>query len=77
MISTIERGLQDPRHATLEKLLHACGQELDLVLKGGEGVDQTQFDSVLRASAARRLQVAVESAKNLEQMRRSVRWHEH
>lgn len=73
MISTIERGLQDPRHGTLERLLRACGQELDLVLKGGEGVDPTQFIPGLQAALRARLRASVESAKNIERFRRSVR----
>lgn len=73
MISSIERGLQDPRHGTLEKLLLACGQELDLVLKGGEGVDPTQFIPGLQASLQARLRAAVEGSKNLERSRRSVK----
>lgn len=73
MISAIERGLQDPRHGTLEKLLHACGQELDLVLKGGEGVDPTQFIPGLKASWQARLRGSVESAKNMERFGRSWR----
>lgn len=73
MISAIERGLQDPRHGTLERLLNACGQELDLVLEGGEGVDATQFIPGLRASLRARLHAGVESAKNVERLRRSAR----
>lgn len=48
MISAIERGQQDPRHSTLDKLLRACGQELDIVMRGGRGIDKTQFQSSLR-----------------------------
>lgn len=72
MISAIERGLQDPRHGTLEKLLNGCGQELDLVLKGGEGVDPTQFIPGLQTALRARLRTAVESAKNIERFRSSV-----
>jgi transcriptional regulator with XRE-family HTH domain len=74
MISAIERGLQDPRHGTLEKLLHACGQELDLVLKGGEGVDPTQFVPFLEAAVRQRIRAAVEGSKNVERMRRHIGW---
>ena len=74
MISAIERGLQDPRYATLAKLLRACGQELDLVLNAGEGVDGTQFLSRLRMSPQARVDSAVAGSKELEQMLRSVRW---
>ncbi len=55
MISAIERGLQDPRHGTLERLLQGCGQEVDLVIKPGEGVDPTQYDTLLNASLRTRL----------------------
>lgn len=74
MISAIERGLQDPRHGTLERLLKACGQELDLVLKGGEGVDPTQFIPNLRLALRERLRAAVEGAKSVEGMRRDLKW---
>ena len=74
MISAIERGLQDPRHGTLEKLLRGCGQELDLVLKGGEGVDPTQFIPNLGVALRARLRSAAEGSKNGERMRRGIRW---
>lgn len=73
MISAIERGLQDPRHSTLERLLGACGQEVDLVLKMGEGVDPTQFIPPLGLALRQRLRMAVESAKNVERLRRQIR----
>ncbi len=59
MISAIERGLQDPRHGTLDKLLRACGHELDLVVRAGEGVDATQFVSSLRPSPHARVDTGV------------------
>ena len=76
MISAIERGLQDPRHGTLDKLLRACGQELDLVLTAGEGVDATQFVSRLRFSPQVRVDTAAEGSKNLERMVRSIGWRD-
>jgi len=74
MISAIERGLQDPRHGTLDKLLRACGHELDLVLRVGEGVDATQFVSSLRLSPHARVETGVAGSKNLERKARSVTW---
>ena len=74
MISAIERGLQDPRHTTLDKLLRACGQQLDLVLTAGEGVDPTQFIANLRLSPQARVDAAVAGSKNVERMVRSIRW---
>lgn len=73
MISLIERGLQDPRHGTLERLLRACGQELDLVLRGGEGVDPTQFVPALGVALRERLAIAAQSSKNIERLVRSMR----
>ncbi|MEX2046980.1 MAG: helix-turn-helix domain-containing protein [Chloroflexota bacterium] len=71
MISAIERGLQDPRHGTLGRLLRACGQELDLVLKAGEGVDPTQYQQLLDASLRGRLASAAADARVLEQLGRA------
>jgi len=71
MISAIERGLQDPRHSTLDRLLRACGQEVDLVLQGGEGVDGTQFFRLLEASLRQRLASAASDAKVLAQLDRA------
>lgn len=56
MISVIERGLQDPRHATLERLLKATHHELDLVANAGVGVDRTQFVESLRLSPEERVE---------------------
>lgn len=72
MISSIERGLQDPRHGTLERLLRACGQELDLVLQGGHGVDESQYWGLLGASLRERLASAARDAKVLAQLDRAA-----
>src|SRR5258708_40144444 len=61
-IAAIEIGRQDPRYATLERLVRACGQDLDLVPAPGEGVDRTQFRSTLRLSPAPRLAPAAQGA---------------
>ncbi|MGH2379064.1 MAG: helix-turn-helix domain-containing protein [Candidatus Limnocylindria bacterium] len=71
MISSIERGLQDPRHSTLERLLRACGQELDLVLKAGEGVDPTQFIPAIGTALRERLAAAAHHAKVLDTIERA------
>lgn len=73
MISAIERGLQDPRHATLDKLLRACGHEVDLVVRGGEGVDLTQFLPMLRLTPGQRLRAASRDAQVLAQLDRARR----
>ena len=71
MISAIERGLQDPRLGTLDKLLRACGHEVDLVLRGGEGVDRTQFIPMLRMTPRQRLRAASQDAVVLAQLDRA------
>jgi transcriptional regulator with XRE-family HTH domain len=54
-IAAIERGKQDPRFATLERLTRACGQDLDIFQHGGEGEDRTLFWGTLRMTPAERL----------------------
>jgi transcriptional regulator with XRE-family HTH domain len=73
MISAIERGVQDPRHGTLRRLLLACGEDLDLVPVAGDGVDRTQFIATLKATPTERLRRAVAGAQAIERLRRSAR----
>ena len=55
MISSIERGLQDPRYSTLERILAAVDHEVDFVPHAGGGVDRTQFIETLRLTPDERL----------------------
>lgn len=71
MISAIERGLQDPRHGTLDKLLRGCGHEVDLVIRGGEGVDRTQFIPMLRLTPRQRMRAASQDAATLARLDRA------
>ena len=68
-VAAIERSRQDPRYRTLERLIRACGQELDLMPGAGDGVDRTQFRATLRLSPARRLARAAEGAQVLHALR--------
>src|SRR5258708_33800579 len=54
-IAAIEIGRQDPRYATLERLVRARGQGPDLVPAAREGVDRPQVRSPRRPSPAPRL----------------------
>lgn len=53
-ISRIENGAHEPRFATVEQLLRACGMRLDLDTIAGHGIDRSTFridgpsDQVLR-----------------------------
>jgi transcriptional regulator with XRE-family HTH domain len=73
MISAIERGQQDPRHNTLERIMAAAGQELDMVMRSGGGVDRTQFISSLRMTPEERLKHTAAGARWLKTVRRARR----
>jgi transcriptional regulator with XRE-family HTH domain len=49
-VSRIERGLASPRFQTLDRLLRACGLELELTARAGRGVDRTLIAERLRLS---------------------------
>src|SRR2546422_5404409 len=66
MISAIERDQQDPRHGTLERILAATDQEMDIVMRAGRGVDRTQFVESLRLTPAERLQHTASGARWLK-----------
>ncbi len=72
-IAAIESGAQDPRYKTLDRVLRACGQGLDLVRHGGEGEDRTFFRETLRLSPAERLAQAEHGARILELLRSARR----
>src|SRR3989442_5115536 len=66
MISAIERDRQDPRHSTLERILAVTDQEMDIVMRGGRGVDRTQFFDSPRLTPAERLQHTASRARWLQ-----------
>ena len=68
-IAAIESGAQDPRYRTLDRLIRACGQELDLTAAEGAGIDRTQFRTTLRLSPSGRLARAAQGARALRQLR--------
>src|SRR5439155_22451081 len=59
LISSIERGLQDPRYSTLERILAAVDQEIDVIDTAGRGLDRTQFVEPLRLKPIQRLRNGV------------------
>jgi transcriptional regulator with XRE-family HTH domain len=72
-ISRIEDGLISPRFDTLERLLSACGFELQLIPRRGAGVDRTAIRELLRSTPADRARLAVQEARNLEKLLPSPR----
>ncbi len=53
-LSRIERRLTSPRFETLDRLLRACGLELELVPRPGRGVDRTLIRERLRLTPGER-----------------------
>jgi transcriptional regulator with XRE-family HTH domain len=74
-ISRIERSLISPTVDTLERLIRACGMELEPIDQPGENdVDRAQIRAFLRLSPQERLRHAVHAAREIERLRRSARW---
>lgn len=72
-IARIEEGKTSPRLETLERLLAACGFELELVPRAGVGVDRTTLRALLALTPAERAGLAVEEARNVERAIRPAR----
>jgi len=73
MISSIERGLQDPRYTTLERILAAVDQEIAVIERAGRGVDRSQFVESLRLTPLRRLRNGVFASKAIDRLVKSAR----
>ena len=73
MISSLERGLQVQHRFTLERIMAAAGQELDMVMRSGDGVDRTQFVASLRLTPEERLRNTAAGARWLKTVRRARR----
>ena len=73
MISSIERGLQDPRYSTLQRILRACDLEIDIVNVAGGGIDRTQFSSTLPLTAEERLRHSASASRALDELVGSAR----
>jgi transcriptional regulator with XRE-family HTH domain len=67
-ISLIEDEKTSPRFETLERLLAACGFDLELVPRAGLGIDRTTMRTLLRMPPAERARIAIQEARNLEKV---------
>jgi transcriptional regulator with XRE-family HTH domain len=65
VIARIESGASRPRIDTVDRVLRACGAELTLRPRLGEGVDRTAMREMLRLTPRRRLELAASEAANL------------
>lgn len=68
-ISRIEDGRISPRFDTLERLLEACGFQLQLVPRAGEGIDRTAIRELLRTTPTERARLAAREARSLAKVR--------
>ena len=73
MISSIERGLQDPRYSTLQRIFRACDLEIDIVNVAGGGVDRTQFMSTLPLTPEQRLRRSLVATRAINELVKNAR----
>ena len=73
MISSIERGLQDPRYSTLRRILRACDLDIDIVNAAGGGIDRTQFAGTLPLTPEERLLRSVVATRAIGELVRNAR----
>ena len=67
-IARIERGRDDPRVSTLERLLRACDEMLEAMPEAGVGVDRTEIRRLLKLAPADRARTLTDDALLLERL---------
>ncbi len=72
-IARIERGRDDPRVSTFERLLRACHESLEALPESGAGIDRTEIQRLLRLSPAARAKTLLEDAEALDRLDRAQR----
>jgi len=72
-VGRIESGQITPRVDTLDRLLRAAGQELNVGARPGVGIDRTQIRELLRLTPAQRLELAVRDAAGLDRLQVSAK----
>jgi transcriptional regulator with XRE-family HTH domain len=72
-VGRIESGQINPRVDTLENLLQAAGQELNVGARPGRGVDRSQIHELLRLTPAQRLELAAADANGLARLKAKAR----
>lgn len=64
-IARLERGVDDPRISTVQRLLEACGETLGAVPRPGQGVDRSEIRELLSLDPAERLRLLTDEARAL------------
>lgn len=71
-IARIETGGVIPRVDTLERLLRACGHNLEVTRRAGAGIDRSVIRQLLRLTPRQRLDLAVAEADKLDRLVRTA-----
>jgi transcriptional regulator with XRE-family HTH domain len=69
-IARIETGETSPRFDTLDRLLAACGFELEAIPKRGFGIDKTVMEEFVRLTPSERAREAAAEARAIEKLPR-------
>jgi predicted transcriptional regulator len=72
-VARIEAGAIDPRTGTLLRLLDACGAQVEVVRRLGDGVDRTQIRERLALTPRQRLEEAAAATAALRDIRDRAR----
>ncbi|MDQ6618027.1 MAG: helix-turn-helix domain-containing protein [Actinomycetota bacterium] len=67
-IARIERGQDDPRVGTLDRLLRACDETLATVPLAGSGIDRTEIRVLLALTPAQRVASVADEARLLDRL---------
>ncbi len=71
-VARIESGAVVPRLDTLERLLHACGEELYTAPRLSEGVDLTLIDDLLKRTPAERAAYMADASRKMTALRQKA-----
>ena len=72
-VGRIEIGAIDPRVRTVERLLRACGSELEVIPRLGIGLDRTQIRERLKLTPRTRIEETVAAARAIDRIRGRAR----
>ena len=72
-VARIESGTMDPRASTLQKLLRACGEDLEAQPLMGVGIDRSLIRAALERSPRERIQMAADMSHFVDRLRRGLR----
>lgn len=67
-IARVESGAHSPRVITLQQLLHACGEDLEVLPRAGDGIDRTTIRALLAVSPRERLATLPAEAAVLDRL---------